>query len=110
LTPETDYTSSPDTFLGYDNEVSVSADSSEFQPSVAFDNSANSYSFYQDASYLGKRTHHHEELPWEDDLNIRSEPAKVPCFGLYEDAEDRRINLLDPEFQAFSSDMISSAF
>jgi len=108
LTPETDYTSSPDTFLAYDNEISASAESSEFQANPAFD--SNSYS-YQETSFLGKRTHkNYETLPWEEDLNIRSEPAKLPCFGLYEDAEDKRINLLDPEFQAFSSDMISSAF
>jgi len=107
-TPETDYTSSPDTYLGYENEA-TSGDSTDFQSNNNYDQSVNSYQFYEDSSYLGKRSLKSENLPWEDDINLKCEPAKLQCFGLFEE-QDKRINLLDPEFPVFSQNLVDGAF
>jgi len=105
-TPETDYTSSPDTFLSYENEAMPSGDS-DF---LSNNKEANNFGYYAEPTFLGKRSYDSENLPWEDDLNLRNEPVKQPCYGLFEEVEDRRINLLDPEFPSFSNTLLDSVF
>jgi len=106
-TPDTDDTSSPDTFLSYGEDVITSMESTELQSTNVYDGSANSFSYYEDTSFLGKRPSSHA---WEDELNLRYEPVKMQCYGLFEDSEDKRINMFDPEFQNFSANFVDGAF
>jgi len=108
-TPETDDTSSPDTFLArYDsNETTSSGESGDYQsPS---ETSGSTFGFYDDCNVLGKRNAS-ENIPADEDFGFyQNDPFKLPCAEPFEYHEDRRINLIDPEFPIFSG-MIEGAF
>jgi len=112
-TPETDDTSSPDTFLAtYDSNEALSSGDSEFLSNTApYETPVSNFGSYDDSTFLGKRNMTINNLPNEDEFGyFQNEPAKLPCYGLFEDNEDKRINLIENEFPMFNNGLLDSAF